>query len=336
MNENIIYLFIIINIPIIFFYDQINSKINIFDKADNVRKMHSQKVSLFGGILILYNFLLIVFLDLKFNFKNDIYFIYNKEYFSFFFGLIFCFIVGLYDDKFNLSAFKKLFFNFIIIFIVVTVDDNLVIRELNFSFLEHSIKLDNFAYFFTILCVLLFMNALNMFDGINLQTGFYSLIILSIFLFKNIYIFFNLVLILSIILFLFYNNLNRAFLGDSGTQILAFLISYQIIKSYNLNSSFQPEEIFIILSIPGLDMFRLFISRILKGNHPFKADSDHLHHLIGLKLGNLYPLLIIQMTILINIIIFYILEEKLISLIFTILFYIFLFLIFKNKKGKQI
>lgn len=336
MNENIIYIFIILNIPIIFFYNQINSKINFFDKADNIRKMHSQNVPLFGGILILYNFLFILFLDLKFNFKNDIYFMYTKEYFSFFFGLISCFFVGLYDDKFDLSAYKKLFFNFIIIFIVVTIDDNLVIRELNFSFLEHPVKLDNFAYFFTILCVLLFMNALNMFDGINLQTGFYSLTILSIFLFKNIFVFFNLILILSIILFLFYNNLNKAFLGDNGTQLLAFLISYQMIKSHNLNYSFQPEEIFIILSIPGLDMFRLFVYRILKGNHPFKADLNHLHHLIGSRFGNFYSLVIIQATILINIIFFYFLDEKLISLIFNILFYIFLFLIFKTKKGKQV
>jgi len=41
--------------------------------------------------------------------------------------------------------------------------------------------------------------------------------------------------------------LNKIFLGDSGTQVLAFVISYILIKSHNLNQEFTPEEIFIIL-----------------------------------------------------------------------------------------
>ena len=32
------------------------------------------------------------------------------------------------------------------------------------------------------------------------------------------------------------------------------------------------------MSIPGLDMFRLFIYRILKKRNPFSADQEHLHH----------------------------------------------------------
>ena len=336
MNENIICLFLVLNIPIVFFYNKINSIINIFDKADNIRKLHSQNVPIFGGILILYNFLLFILIDIVFNLKQENYFIYTKEYFPFFFGLIFFFLVGLYDDKFNLSAYKKLFLNFLIIFIIIMIDDTLVVRELYFSFFEKSIKLDNFSYFFTILCVLLFINALNMFDGVNLQTGLYCILILSIFLLKNIYVFFNLILVLSLLLFLFYNNLNKAFLGDSGTQLLAFLISYQLIKSHNLHSSFQPEEIFVILSIPGLDMFRLFVYRIFKGGHPFMPDTNHLHHLIKARVGSFFSLIIIQITIIINIVFFYLLDDYLILLVLNISSYIFLFLIFKEKKGSLI
>lgn len=32
--------------------------------------------------------------------------------------------------------------------------------------------------------------------------------------------------------------------------------------------------------IPGLDMLRLFIKRILNKRNPFKADQNHLHHLL--------------------------------------------------------
>ena len=69
------------------------------------------------------------------------------------------------------------------------------------------------------------------------------------------------------------------FLGDSGTYTLAFIISYIIIKSHNIEEIY-PEEIFIILSLPGLDMLRLFILRIFKGKNPFHSDRNHIHHLI--------------------------------------------------------
>ena len=52
-------------------------------------------------------------------------------------------------------------------------------------------------------------------------------------------------------------------------------------------------------------------------------------------ISNFYSLIIIQTAILINIILFYLLDEKLILLILNIFTYIFLFLIFKNKRGKQ-
>ena len=37
---------------------------------------------------------------------------------------------------------------------------------------------------------------------------------------------------------------------------------------------------FYISGIPGLDMFELFIFRIVKGKNPFSADLNHIHHLI--------------------------------------------------------
>ena len=122
-----------------------------------------------------------------------------------------CFIVGLYDDKFNLSPIKKLFLNFFIIFVVISIDDNLVIKSLSFSFLEYPIELNNISNFFTILCVLLFINALNMFDGINFQAATYCIIIFTLLLFKNVYSFYCFILILSLSLFLIYNFKNKCF-----------------------------------------------------------------------------------------------------------------------------
>ena len=321
--------------PIIIFFNPITKFINIFDIADNVRKFHKNNVPLFGGILIIYNLTIFFILDYFLNLNLLQEMVNNREYLTFCAGVTIFFCIGLFDDKYNLSANKKLFLNFFVLLFLTLLDDNLVVKQLNFSFIENPIYLNNFSHLFTILCVLLFINAINMFDGINLQTGTYCILIFSIFIFKNIYISLSIILICVLILFLFYNFLDKFFLGDSGTQVLAFVISYVLIKSHNLNQEFTPEEIFVILSLPGLDMFRLFLVRIFYGKNPFSPDRNHIHHLIEKKFKKFKTFVIIQFCMLINIILFYVIENKLNVLILTILTYLLLYIIF-SEKGKKI
>ncbi len=337
MHEKMILIFIIINLPVLAFYNNIVNKFAIFDIADGVRKIHKKKIPLFGGTLIIYNIFVLTLCKYFLNLNSEVLFLNTRELTSFFGGIILFYFVGIYDDKFNLSAIKKLSLNFFIIIFLILLDDNLVIKELSFSFFENKIQLKNVSYFFTILCILLLINALNMFDGINLQAASYCLLIFLIFIFKDMYHFHSLNLVMILILFLFFNYNNKIFLGDSGTQILAFLISYILIKSYNLDGKIMPEEIFVILSFPGIDMFRLFLSRILVNKNPFKADRNHLHHLIELKYNQTLAFLIIFFVICINILFFYFFSNKLYSILTIFLSYFTLFLIFKNNgKVKKI
>ena len=66
MYENIFIISFLINIPVVLFYKKMTNYINIFDKADNVRKFHKNKVALFGGVILIYN--LLIFLILNFLF----------------------------------------------------------------------------------------------------------------------------------------------------------------------------------------------------------------------------------------------------------------------------
>jgi len=330
MYEKILLLFIAINIPIVFFYNQLVKFININDIPDNIRKFQKKRVPLFGGILIFYNLFIFFFIDYFFNLNPYEYFFDTREYFVFFFGTLGFFIIGLYDDKYNLSAKNKLILNSFLILFLVLIDDTLVINNLHFSFLSNPIELRNFSYPFTILSILLFINALNMFDGINLQSGVYCVLLFVFLSTKEFYVFINLILILSLVLFLIFNYMNRAYLGDAGTQVLAFIISYILIKSHNSSNSITPDEIFVILSLPGIDMFRLFIFRIIRGEHPFKADRNHIHHLILDKLGLTMAFSIIQGVIIVNFSLYYFLQNKIFSILFIILLYLSLLLIFKK------
>jgi UDP-GlcNAc:undecaprenyl-phosphate GlcNAc-1-phosphate transferase len=37
------------------------------------------------------------------------------------------------------------------------------------------------------------------------------------------------------------------------------------------------------MAVPGLDMLRVFFERVLNKKNPFKADSNHFHHLLLFK-----------------------------------------------------
>ena len=58
------------------------------------------------------------------------------------------------------------------------------------------------------------------------------------------------------------------FLGDSGTMLLSFILSYFFIKSANVSGILYSDEIFLIMMIPGFELLRLAITRILKKKTP--------------------------------------------------------------------
>ena len=52
-------------------------------------------------------------------------------------------------------------------------------------------------------------------------------------------------------------------MGDSGIYLYSFTISLFFIHFYNERSIIYADTIFLMMMVPGIDMFRLFI-RILK------------------------------------------------------------------------
>jgi UDP-GlcNAc:undecaprenyl-phosphate/decaprenyl-phosphate GlcNAc-1-phosphate transferase len=66
-------------------------------------------------------------------------------------------------------------------------------------------------------------------------------------------------------------------MGDSGTLFLGCVISV-INKKLSIANSLKVDEIFLLMFLPGLDMFRLFVQRIYNKKNPFLGDREHLHH----------------------------------------------------------
>jgi len=317
---------LLINLFFIFFFRSIERILNCYDYPVAHRKIHNKKIANFGGFLILVNIIIFYF----FLYKNNE--ISNQDFF-FIIGSVIFFFLGYFDDKLDINAYLKFFFQIIFILLLVFFNNDLLIKNIYISFLNKKILLGEFSIFFTILCYLLFINAFNMLDGINLSAAIYSILLLFfLYLQKNNIIF--IVLITSLIFFLIKNYQNKLFLGNNGSTLLGFILSYFLID-LNRTKIISVEEIFLVMIIPGLDMLRLYIQRIYNKKNPFKADLDHLHHILLKKFNYnkaiIYLSLILFTPFFLN---FFFNESKKIYLIISIIFsyyYLIFYLLKKNK-----
>ena len=273
---------LILNFFIILNYKKISNIIGIYDYPDKKRKIHLKKVPLIGGLVIYINFFLLfistVLIPDFFEENLKSFFVKKSNFLNLFFISSFVMLLGVYDDKKNLNANLKFIILTIFIYILLKFNNDLVIESISFTLLNYVFLTYDYAIFFTILCFLLFINASNMYDGINLQLGPYFIFIFCIFIVKLELFIFSILFLIPLIAFCFLNYNGKIFLGNSGAYFISFLIASIFTTQNNLESIVSPEEVFLIMSIPGLDMFRLFIYRILKKRNPFSADQEHLHH----------------------------------------------------------
>lgn len=278
MSAQIVLTLIFFNFIFSYFFDAISKKLKFYDYPDKTRKLHKKPISILGGGILFLSFTIIFIYEIFFN-NNLIklnFFSGNIIIFYLFFSAIF--FIYLFDDIKSINPNLKLLLLTVLIFLYLILDSNLVLSTLRVKFLTQTIFLDDFSLFFTVLCFVLFINAFNMFDGINLQAGSYSLFLFIIFfIFTKNFIF--LYLIIPLIFFLILNYFNKCFLGNSGAALLAFIISVMCIKLHNIHK-FYVEDIFLLMCIPGYDLLRLAIVRLFKRKHPFYPDRNHLHHLI--------------------------------------------------------
>lgn len=263
---------------LLFFFHKYLSKINYPTDRPNQRKIHSGNVLMSGGLFFFVN--LIFFLFIK-NFLDVdlIKFSESNNENLFFIIAIFFFLLGFIDDKINLNANLKLLLIIIILTCFLNLNKNFVIEILRFSFTDKTLHLGNYSLIFTVLCLALFTNAFNMYDGINLQSGSYSLIFFIFLILNNYNFYFTIFFIFSLILFLIKNFYTKSFLGDSGCYILSFIIGIFIIDFYQIEKIYS-DQIFLLMMIPGVDMLRLFVTRIISKKNPFVGDKNHLHHIL--------------------------------------------------------
>ena len=209
------------------------------------------------------------------------------------------FLIGLLDDAFDWS-YKKKFLAQILLIILFLLVIPIDVSTLTFSSI--SIHVPWINYLLILLWILGIINAFNFFDGINYLAGclaivfFVSYSLLSFNFQSVIQVEVYLILIYSILGFLFFNRAPaKMFLGDSGSMFLGFLIAtLPLLFTSKTNVGIDITFPVIITSILLMETIYLIISRIRNKKSPFAADKTHLHHqLLNLNLRNRYVVLII-------------------------------------------
>ena len=202
------------------------------------------------------------------------------------------FFVGVKDDIIGTSPVKKLFANIIVGLILVLMGD-IRITGLHGIFGVNEIPMwgSIFLSLFTYIVVVNAMNLIDGIDGLAAGVGFIASTVFGTwFIFANEFTLAALAFSLSgaLLGFLIFNfSPAKIFMGDSGSLIIGMFICVLSIKliEYPLTrlDSFwihisKPVFVIAALTYPLTDTLRIFIIRAAKGQSPFAADKNHIHH----------------------------------------------------------
>ena len=337
MNDQILFFYIIIlviNLIILFKINYFSKKINLFDYPKSERKIHLSPTPLLGGVIIFINiFLFLVyffFLDKEFLVRS-FYFTEYKPFVYFLLVITCIFVIGIYDDKYDIAPTKRIILISTFIILFLNIDNTSVINFINLPFTQIKIEFNLGAKLFTYLCLIILIISCNMFDGINFQSFlFYSINFIFLFILQQNY--FILLIIFSLIFFGILNFNGKIFLGDSGVYLLSSILGIYYIKYFNANILNSNSDLVVaMLFFPILDATKCISIRLINGKNPFMGDNSHFHHKMMKKFSKNNYLIILFIINIIPSIIFLLELNMIYSIILVCIIYIYL-LNFRNRK----
>ncbi len=280
----------------------------LVDEPTEDRKLHSKSVPTIGGIIIFAAVLFSWALWFPADDRNSTHYVNSpiilQEAFKHFHyiaaSLLILFFVGVKDDIIGMEPRKKLMAHIVVGFILVIMADIRITHMNGVLGMEEipdwaSILLSVFVY--TVI-----VNAFNLIDGVDglaAGIGLVNCVAFGVWFYfaKNIPMA-CLAFILggALLGFLVFNfSPAKLFMGDSGSLIIGVLISVLAISMIETKTSAMPEAMktfptpimaAAILVYPLIDTLRIFIVRASRGQSPFSADKNHIHHrllLLGLN-----------------------------------------------------
>ncbi|MBS3791899.1 undecaprenyl/decaprenyl-phosphate alpha-N-acetylglucosaminyl 1-phosphate transferase [Candidatus Bipolaricaulota bacterium] len=263
--------------------------LGLFDSPrESARKIH-QQVKPLGGAALLFGFIPVLFL-------------YGTTSLSLFTAVVIVFLTGLIDDIRGFDPKSKLLFQIMAATLLVISHPLPVTDFYLYPGVRVSLSgIPNMV--FVAFWLVGGTNAFNLVDGLDgLATGIgiLSLIPLILLAFGQGTYLLTAGLAAALFAILFYNFYPaRLFLGDGGSYLAGFLVSFLVINTLSslsgANSGWNLGVGLLLLGVPIVDTVMAIFRRAGSEKGIMEADQDHLHHKLYRKFNHVTAVLIIYL-----------------------------------------
>jgi UDP-GlcNAc:undecaprenyl-phosphate GlcNAc-1-phosphate transferase len=265
------------------------TRLNIVDRPDGNRKLHTTVVPLTGGPTLFLTILIAIAATLWYDAdvlkqsRGDFRFLIFLT-----FSAAVLVLVGLLDDRFGLRGRQKLFGQMIAAFIMLP--SGIVIEQVELFGIP--LEFGVFSSLVTLFWILGAINALNLIDGVDGLASTTGIVLsLSVAAVTMIMqgrpdgLLISLALAGGLVGFLIYNfPPAKMFLGDSGSMLIGLVLGCVAlkcsVKQYAAVALIMPTAIW---AIPIFDVAMAIVRRRLTGRSIYATDRGHLHHCLVRK-----------------------------------------------------
>jgi len=265
-----------------------------FTDSPSVRKSHTTKVPVLGGVAIYLASVLSMFIIVYlFPTKID-----SNSFIVLGIGSLMLLFAGVLDDLLGLKISQRFLIQTIVAILVI-FKSTIFIFSMDGLFGVYELS-QTTSLMLSVIVYVIFMNIFNLIDGIDGLAAGVSVV--AFFFFASVaYIsgnYFNMLIVMaslgSLIPFLYFNifSSKKIFLGDNGSLVLGCVLGFLTLDVLAANNSFGISlledhtilTLMCLFSYPLVDTLRVFTIRISRKRSPFAADKNHIHHHL-LRLG---------------------------------------------------
>lgn len=270
-------------------------ELHLYDLPDS-RKVHQIPIPRMGGVMFLPTVVIAITLVLVVLLRMGV--MGDKvwegatiqHFLAYMAGAMMLYVIGLYDDIHGVGY--KVKFCVQIFAAMLLCVSGLWVADFSYVFFIRTIPFW-IGMPFTVLFVVYVTNAMNLIDGIDGLASGLSIVAMAVIAGLNIISGnFTWALIpvayLGVLVSFFYYNVfckrDKTFMGDAGSLTLGFTLSFLVLHFWQKgpvwNDSLHNIGIVALstLTIPLLDVVRVFASRLRDGRNPFLPDKNHIHH----------------------------------------------------------
>ena len=245
------------------------------------RRLHDSPTPLVGGIAMMAG----LFLGVLIAGLNP------PSFSAYVVGVLILLIVGVQDDRAELSTGVKALSQVVAAGILVVAGD-VRITEMGNLLGFGDIHLGFLSVPFTIFAIVGLVNAMNMIDGMDGLAGLISVVIFFTIIFYALsarvdwIVVFATLFVSVLVTFLCFNMAYgrrhaKVFMGDAGSMAIGYTLAwFLIVLSQPSVQTVRPMAVLWILAVPVLDTLRLMAIRLIERESIFKADNRHMHHLL--------------------------------------------------------